>query len=434
MSSLPFNFYGIAHVIYDGDLVHSRSGPLSIEKIDDYELTMLDTVSYESKTLYEIGYEPINGRKGNGSILIAKDSYAIVKMTHNLSKSELGGLFEDVGLGIRNLHRGFQKYQVDYRGNGEKWILNHVKFSTAFMQEDSLKIFSDIDFVITSVGEGRKKGQPNQNKIDYSDVLLVNEYGYDSTFWDGHNVTMPSNEVSNIIANTPLRSSEKTIQEKFSEILSSVRVTYSVGVFYGSQASADIRSVSSPSFSGFFKGGRFRCPVLSNGIGYDLKSGMSIDYLVASSFESKAFIERSLRFSKSLFSNLSRSRVSFIPSLAIGWQQWNNKVGEIRSEESFVFGGKDFDAKKIHAFYSSRGLTISPALRISVSNGKRMNFFIESGYNHISQDRSGLLLKEDKGFLKKNSFVVNGTELSIESDTDLISDNWHLNFGFFLDL
>ena len=86
MDSLKVRLYGGIHGIHYDDYVLKRGGPLTLSRLDKYQLKIKDTLSFDNRTVIQLDYQR---KKNRGSFYIDLDSYALIRVERSLDPKEI---------------------------------------------------------------------------------------------------------------------------------------------------------------------------------------------------------------------------------------------------------------------------------------------------------------------------------------------------------
>ena len=126
LDSINLRIYGGAHSVHSNDYIHKRQGPLNLKRLDNYRLTIKDTLKFNGTPVIQLDF---TSKKRRGSLFVEENSKAVVKVVGETDPSQM---IEDTDI-INRLSRLFSKHTILYKkGEDQKWRLDSVHYKTVF--------------------------------------------------------------------------------------------------------------------------------------------------------------------------------------------------------------------------------------------------------------------------------------------------------------
>ena len=160
--SIPTIFYGVLHSVHSNDFVMKKSTPLNLSELDDYKLTIEDTLFYDNLNLIKITFRTDNS---HGNLFIDSDSYAVAKgeFWYEGKTSAVERLS-----GFERQERYFSVHYDKY--SDDKWRLKFIHFLGRYTQKrnDKTQTFYLKDNFIIRNFEPTKELIPHNSTLGYN--------------------------------------------------------------------------------------------------------------------------------------------------------------------------------------------------------------------------------------------------------------------------
>ena len=390
LDTLGVRFYGGAHSVHYDDYVLARKGPLTLRRLDDYKLSIKDTLHYDNQSVIQLDYRR---NKSYGSFYIAADSYAILRVTYNKDPKEV----KETGFNfLKTYERTFINDIVSYeKDEDDKWRLKFIYSSTGFKHLKKQKsLYIDGTFSAT-------KHLPMASLIDAKDRFqftgILSDYSIE-------------------IVKKEERPKLSTPQKMFiflTKIRSETTFSYHP---YQIQAQEHYFDFLEQSFSTK----RNDKVVWASGdtTEYKLNNLWGLGYTTAQSFQfgRYRFDALSLSYQQDI-SKRNHSHLSL--SLNIGHRKLRDLLTTFSTDAAYTYGGKTFDSGSSSLFLESRAWTINPKLGLSFRLHPFLHLGLQGAYYLPFASKQGLFLTENKEFWRWNRsrvFTERISEASIENN------------------
>lgn len=433
IDSLLARFYGGTHFVHWGDLVATRSGPLSEPSLYDFEI--VDTLIFDQELTYKVHFDSRN--KGRGEMYIQNKSYALIKMTLEYNRREVSTLGMDALETLRGYDRLYRKCEASYFKSGEKWRIKSGTYSSAFENKGQMMIFLKDQLLVTQYTP-QEEEIPYKERFDLYKPLIMNIGMYDSAFWDGKNILLPDETLENLLKTNPLRDINKlNKRERIVNILSKFSLQYGGMILpqHVNQGSVDyqnevnIQESLSEGWSSIF--------AFQSNISYELKPHFYLGIETWSSIKKNLITGNFLttHYDYQLFPNVRPFYLT--PGLKIGYVNSRQKFTTIHPETTFKLDGKKFDANQVDVYIENRSICLTPSLSLSIEKNSRMRFYLEGGYNFMLEKKEGLFLIEDQMFFKSKKAFIPSDDENLTMDfrsRNSIRNDFFLGFGVIFQL
>jgi len=187
----------------DLDIIKNRIDFINEKYLKFYDYKMLDIVSFDDKTVYEIEFTPkenANGAIYKGSLYISVDDLAIVGALFSVSKKKIKKanvnfiVKKDRKLIIKIIDT---KYRVSYKFSNNKYYINHILASLKMKVKKRKKIFSIIfetSFEMAVIKIDTVSVQKIKRKeISKLNTVFIDDFTkYDYSFWENYNYLKPN--------------------------------------------------------------------------------------------------------------------------------------------------------------------------------------------------------------------------------------------------
>ncbi len=423
---LPIRIYAGAHLPHRFDMVIQREGPLNLKKMNNYIYEVDDTIQFDNRALYSVGYLSRNGHE-SGTISILERSLAIVSIEQFQNKDKFKGI-NIIKANSRQYLKSVTSYDIH---EDSLWRLNYVRYSTKF-KNGKRNIY--LNSVYTTHGfEVENEKIPYQERIQFGDFLIEQVDEFDPTYWSEYNVTLADQKFEEIYEKNPKKNLVKDKKEQSDRsILDRIEFTYSIRA---------VRTLSNNHFVSFNKGEiAIGETVLDD---EEIKWGITFGMMYEVSERSLVFFEngslfdgsrsRDLTIGYSYRQPVSKVKRAFLAgSIGYGYQEFNKSIGEITLENNTSISGKKIDADKVEVYSSTNSHFLIASMSFIYEKSKRLKF--QAAFDHFNtfHRTNGLRFREDQNiFRAKTVFLKNGKEgLDIDgSNSSNFKQDWSLRFG-----
>lgn len=408
--SLSLRIYAGAHLPHRFDMVIRREGPMNSSAIDSYEYEITDTLNYLNKPLYQVSYRAMKNTE-SGFIYVLDSSYAVVKTVQRFEKKHFS-----LASVLKSNERQFLQATTDYSFHEDLiWRLNFVRYETAFLTGKERKVYLNSQYTAHEFNAEEEK-IPYNDRLQFGEFLLEEVNNYDSAYWDGYSVTIPSSQ--NQKAFEELSSMNNPADQP--KVLNLIDVL----IFsYGIQAIESHTSIHSISYMAnaieldrTVPGSSKYSFAISSMFGLKLSDTWRFEYNSARSIGKVKYEEWRLGISYfKPFSNTSRFSIN--PAVQFGKIRHGMLVESVVSNETFKISGKKFDAETIDVFTQSRLSSIIPSFAFVFEKSSSLSLALRVSKYLTLNEKNGIHLVEDQNFIKrKNAFISSDEDsLSIES-------------------
>lgn len=407
IDSLPIRFYGGVHEPHRFDFVMRRNGPLDRGKINRFFFEIEDTLKYGNKDIVVISFASLKD-EDHGKLHIALDSYAITKAEIRTTSS---GLFDGLSYTASGYNRLFRRYITTYAHEDAVWRLKHIQYNTYFQSDESRSnVYLKTDFVTTDFYE-QNEALPYLEKFHYKDVFLNSLGEYDEHFWKDYNIILPDVSENHLILteNTKELGSENK-QEKMLKIIKKIRLDYSL-FYFKSNLSSTVATMPGLPKALSIQEQAYHYLGLSTRLQYEIYDQFIVGLENQASFSNKRFSGNWLTFAYEANINPRRRPIYVSPAFKAGYVKQRLFLESFSQESETEINGKNFDSKKIDAFYETRGFSIAPSITIAIEKSKSWRYFVSATYPFQIHPTQGLFLREKEFFLtRKSTFVKEGKQ------------------------
>lgn len=433
MDSLNLSIYAGIFAPFRFDKVYTRSYVFSGKSLDNYELSISDTLSLEGVELYVLDFKPLKKKLPQGTVYILDSTYAIVKSHFLFNKSAYES---NSKLNLSSINRQFLEEETEYyQANDGLWRMKLSTYNTSFEQKDSI-LFLENNYVVTKTSNEFDE-IPYLKKSQYGDYFLNNTGTYDPDFWDNANVIL-----SDSISESLFKNYEDTDKgyKRTRQIEIAQKISTSFGVMYS--------FVKTEPHDIFFSNDELTVITTSGGsalsswslfhrVKYEIKPKFYLGYEVNWSLRRKLYHNIDIVMRKDFNLNPNGRPVLLSPEINIGYQTFGYYIGNFQTENSFELNNHVFDNGKTDIFLLARGFHLQPSISIEIEQSRSTHFFLRGGYNLFLENKTGLLFKEaDQFFLKNKARFVenNSNSIEITSTGDVFINRLNLSFGIVLGL
>ena len=415
--NLRLRIYAGAHLPHRFDYVMNRKGPLNPRKMDNYIYQVDDTVKYQGKRLFRVGYLSRDGYE-SGTLSILEGTHAIV----SVERKESNERFKTASL-IKINERQYLNTITNYDNHEDSlWRLNYIRYSTMFINdEDSIylnSLYTSHDF------QAEKEKILYAERIQYGDFLTEQVNEFDPNYWSDFNVTLPDRTFDEKYEQKPTQepgaTKDLTSIKRTLNIIQRLEFSYNVRSMNTSIAANDV---------GFNQGEIMVDQRIDQDDRYYWSLSSSISYRFKKKFFLKFESTRSLkrRQSADRFIGITYrqplkkgGRVFLAGSLGYNQMVFNRSLGQVALTENTSLNGKKIDADRVDVYSTSINHSLLGSLAFLYEINRRLKFMV--GVDHFTPfgGRNGLTFIEDQGiFRRREVFIEEGTEnLLITSNQD----------------
>ena len=399
LDTLAVRFYGGAHSVHYDDYVLARKGPLTLRRLDDYKLSIKDTLHYDNQSVIQLDYRR---KKSYGSFFIDTDSYAILRVTHNKDPKEV----EEEKLNFFKLYdRIYIKDIVSYeKDENDKWRLKFIYNSTKFKHLKKQKfIYYEGTFSATkhlpvaSLIKAKDRFQLAEILSDYSiEKMEKKERPKLNTLQKVYIFLLKTRNGSNLSYHPFKIQAQEHYFNPLEQYFSTNRKDKIVWTY-------------------------------GNTIEYKFNNLWGIGYTSAQSFQfgRYRFDALSVNYQQDI-SRRNRSQLSL--SLNIGHRKLRDLLATFSTDAPYVYSGKKFDSGRSSLFSENRAWTISPKMGLSFRLHPLLHLGLQGSYYLPLASRQGLFITENKEF-----WSWNRSRIFTKSNSQALIEN-NLSFGAFFNI
>lgn len=383
MDSLKVRFYGGIHGIHYDDYVLKRGGPLTLSRLDKYQLKIKDTLSFDNRTVIQLDYQR---KKNRGSFYIDLDSYALIRVERSLDPKEIKeDEFNFLKIYKRIYFREIISYEKD-SDNRWRFKFSHGKAGFKLLKRNE-ELHIEGSFVIT---QHLPKAEliPQAARFPFRGIL--------------------SDEL--ITQNKGVQKELNTKQKIFSLLLK-------LRSFTGIAINQFKLQPHQASFSPLSKTYKIQDATASiwttsNRTEYTINNQWGVGYNSVTTLKNRnyAFNALNLNFHHDLS---RRNRTHLTLALDFGIQKLRKYHGTESFENSFQFGGKTFDSGRVSLYSETRAWTLNPSAGISFRLSPLVHMGVRASYFLPLKSSNGIYAYEE------NEFWFWNRAKAFEKDTSL---------------
>lgn len=375
--SIPAIFYGVLHSVHGNDIVMKKGTPLNLNKLDNYKLTIKDTLHYDNLNLIKVAFHSKDFR---GNLFIDSESYAVAKGEY---------WYEGEASAVEKL-RGFARkeryFSVHYDNySDDKWRLKYIYFLGKYTQKRKGKtqtFFLKDNFIITGF-ETTKGLIPYKNTLDFNTPGVLAE-GVVSNF------NFPNNE------------SEKFQKElKLFRFLSRVRFEFALEAYPLSVQpySFDFSFVEN-SIENTVENRKTHLAFSSNYF-YELSKSLQIELNFTNSISKNTLSAYSLGASKRI--NLDPyGKLNLLFGAHIGYRQVFDNPIQHSFDGNLTIRGKTFKKDKVNIYVGQKEYYFSPKGSLTFKLSNRITLGLSANYYSPFSSHSSVLIEDAKRLFKKS--------------------------------
>ena len=375
--SLPAIFYGVLHSVHGNDIVMKRGTPLNLNRLENYKLTIKDTLHYDNLNLIKVAFQSNDFR---GNLYIDSKSYAVAKGEY---------WYEGKTSAIEKL-RGFSRkerhFSVHYDNYSDnKWRLKYIYFLGRYTQKSKGKtqtFYLKDNFIIRGF-EPAKKLISNTNTVSFNTPGVLAE-NVDTDF-----------NFSNM-------ESEK-FQKKLKtfRFLSKLRFELAVEAYPLSVQPYSVNfSFVENSIDNTVENKKTHLAFSSNYF-YDLSKSLQIELSFTNSISKNTLSAYSLGASKRI--NLdSYGKLNLLFGAHIGYRQVFDNPIQHSFDGNLTIRGKTFKKDKVNIYVGQKEYYFSPKGRLTFRLSNRITLGLSANYYSPFSSHSSVLIEDAKGLFKKS--------------------------------
>ena len=424
--NLAVRIYAGAHLQNRFDMVLKREGPLNSGKMKNFIYEIDDTVRFNGKKLFKVGYVSRDGNE-SGEISILDQSLAIVHLEQYQSK----GHFKGANL-IKANKRQYLKSVTSYDIHEDSlWRLNYIRYGTKF-KNGSVNIYLNSTYSTHGFRKEKEK-IPYNERIQFGDYLYTQVDEFDPAYWDDYNVTVADRRfdeayVENVEADDD--NSEKV--SKRSKILNLIQRLELGYALRGMKTKISNHTIN-------FNNGEIALDetiaasedtrlALALSLMYRIKERSYLIYESSMALDGSKSTDLFLGYSYRMPIGKSQ-RTFFAGSVGYVYSELNQSLGSVSLTSNTKLDGRKIDADVIDIYSAAKHHSILSSLSVIYEKSRRLKFHAGIEYLTVMDQRDGLRIIEDQWFLKrKNIFIKEGDEgLTINSSE---SSNFERSVGF----
>jgi len=376
--SIPIIFYGVLHSVHSHDIVMKRNDPLNLNKLDDYKLTIKDTLPYDNLSLIKIAFQ---SNVLHGNLFIDSESYAIAKGEYWL-KGKTSAIEK-----LNGFERNERYFSVHYDKHlDDKWRLKFIHFLGRYTQKrknEFQTFYLKDNFIIRGY-------KPSKELISYNNTLSYETPG-----------VLAENVVSEFnFPNDRNKKFEKKL--KIVRFLSKLSFEYVVEAY---PVSVQPYSFDFPFLENNVKNlveNRKMHLAFSNDYFYDLSKSLQIELNITKSISKNTLYGYSLGVSK---------RINLDPygkfNILLGTHMGNRQIFDNPIQHSFdgnlLIQGKTFKRGEVNIYIGQKEYYFSPQVSINSRLSHRLNLSLGCKYFSPFNSYSSVLIEDVKGLIKKSS-------------------------------
>ena len=422
INSLKVRFYGTLHDIHLDDFVKRRKGPLNKKIINNYELEIQDTTSFDQRTLVNISFSLLSSRQKKmlqkGNLFIDLSSFAISRVEVNYY-NEIKKIFDIV---IKKSLPKKHIIEYAYYKEDKRWRLKSSRFEGQILLKkyagpDTVHIKTDM--VVTGF-EDYQTPLPYNQTVLFRDPFLMSTGNYDPNFWKDYQ-TLSSTPLIDSLFKRPIPTVKR--RSKMEKVLNFLRkMDFTYGITY---ASSNLNTIDiqynhpAITLNSSLKGSTISSYNLASDISFNINPSFSISYTSISSIEQRKFSSNGLRL------NYKRNLVSpekhpFYVALGLGVysQRWGKSLGTVRLKNDFTLNKKKFDSERMRVFFERRSIQWGASFDLRYELNKGLRFVAGVEFRSELSGKRGVYFREKQFILKRRATFVraDSNELTIASD------------------
>ncbi len=382
LDTVNLRIYGTAHKVHTGDFVHRRQGPLSLKKLNDYKLKIIDTLEYDGKRVIQLDYQT---KKSKGTLLVDENTFAVVKVDRIVDPNSVDSI-KSIGNFQRLL---FEQTSIYKKRNDQKWRIQSVHYQTGFRWKKIPQFFYLDSRLTIEKHLDQTKFIPKKDRFTYGAIL------------SDHIISQTSDSID-------LQLSEKdkliaTIQKFRSMIGASFhKILVHPHQLDFSPLSLAVENKETNQWLG----------VLTYNLEYKLNNKLSLSFDSASSFSKKQYQSTSLGIN--YFQDLSkRDRVYLFSALNVGHRVINIPHGTFDFNNPFQFGGKRFDSGNLALYTQNNEVFFNPSMGLIFRISPLLYLRVNANYFSPLSSSTSLYAKEKNEFWfwnRKKAVDKNGVQ------------------------
>lgn len=387
--SIPAIFYGVLHSVQGNDIVMRRDSPLHFSKLDDYKLTIKDTLFYDNLNLIKVDFRSKDFR---GNLFIDSESYAIAKGEY---------WYEGKTSAIEKL-RGFARkeryFSVHYdKYSDGKWRLKFISFLGRYTQKkkgETQTFFLKDNFIIRGF-ETTKVLIPYKNTLDFN---------------------TPGVSADDVALSFNLKNNES---EKFQKKLKLFRFLSRLRFEFALEAYP--LSIKPFTFHLSFLENSITNSIdnsktylaFRNSYFYDLNKTLQMELNFTSSISNNTLSAYSLGLSKKI--NLDPlGKLTILMGANFGYRRIFNHPVEHSFEGSLTVRNKSFNKGAVDIYVGQKEYYFSPKISLNHRLSNRLSLKLTTSYFSPINTTPSVLIKESKGLFKKSVFYSTNSKSIVE--------------------
>ena len=435
IDSLKVRFYGALHDIHLDDFVKRRKGPLNKKIINNYELEIQDTTSFDQRTLVNISFSLLSSRpKKNvqkGNIFIDLSSFAIVRVEVN-SYNPRKKIF-DIVIKKRLPTKHITEYA--YYKEDKRWRLKSSRFEGQILLKkhagpDTVHIKADM--VVTGF-EDYQIPLPYNQTVLFRDPFLMSTGNYDPIFWKDYQ-TLSSTPLIDSLFKRPIPTVKRRSKtEKVLHFLKKIDFTYGITYASSNLNAIDIQyNHPAITLNSSLKGSTISSYNLASDISFNINPSFSISYTSINSIEQRKFLSNGLRLNYR-HNLISPEKHPFYVALGLGVysQRWGKSLGTIQPKNNFTLNKKKFDSERVRVFFERRSIQWGASFGLRYELNKRLRFAAGVQFRSELSGKRGVYFREKQFILKRKATFVraDNSKLTISSDKASLISTLLFNIG-----
>ncbi|WMN12649.1 hypothetical protein QYS49_34215 [Marivirga salinae] len=401
--SLFVKFYSGPHLPHRMDYIKKRISVFDRKKMDQFEFEILDTLMYQGKKLFEVGYTGRNKGIGYNKIYIQDSTYAITKLIFVKKFNEEDdpfSLFNSKNERIKN------DITVEYVPRKKEWILGRITYETAFKNEDNKEAYVVAEYATQTCENTTENSIPYENRFFYRDITYDFVSSMDSSFWQQQSILIPEKSspyLFNDSVNFDLKKSKLDKKlDIFRKFTSSVYIGYRLINFQSREVDITIDELT---YSGNYNQPNDYSIVFGNSIAYNFRNNWYVDLKMHSSISNSKYnsVNSGVYYQKNL--NPGGRPFHLTTGFSLQYNNYNSHLSKVNSSSDFKIGYKKFNSSEIDIFASTREFALSPFVQIGLDINPQIKIF--TGFSHpvsIIQNE-GVLIKEKGDLINQKKFI-----------------------------
>ena len=367
LDSVELRIYGGVHNVHHGDYVMARSGPLNLNKLNNYTLKIKDTLEYNGHPVIQLNF---SHKKSKGELYIDANSFAVIRSIRELNPKEIKEDFNLFKIYERQFGKTITSYEMDPDG---KWRLKFIHHKTGFKRKNNSKSFylNTTYFATQNLPEAILI--PQKERFSYNAIL------------------------SDFLLNKNENQDSFSKKLRFISFLGKLKFSYGLGVqpfqieshqFHFNATENYINQETTLSELIF---------VYHNKIVYNLNNQFGISANSATSLKKKRY--ESYAVGLDFKYDLSkRNRVHFNSSLGLGFRKIRAFHGTFSFDQAFELNRKKFDSGELSLYTEERNLFLQPTIGIHFKVKRIIHLGVEASYFIPFTSTNGIFSQEEKEF------------------------------------